>query len=172
MPQHVTITKVGHGSGRAAAVYGGEVIHADTDSVVVRCPWTREEPLDLGPFVLEAGDVFVEYYYRDEWFNIMAVYGADGALKGWYCNITAPAEITADTIHWFDLALDLLVLPDGRATVMDEDEFAALALPPETAARARAGLERLQRWVRQRHPPFDQTTPLTASSPDTHENPQ
>ena len=155
MTQRVTITKMGHGAGRAAAVYEGEVVHADDRMVVVRCPWTREEPLDLGPFVLEAGDVFVEYYYRDEWFNVFAVHGAHGTLKGWYCNITRPAEIEADAIRWFDLALDLLMLPDGRATVMDEDEFEALALPPETAERAQAALSRLQRWVREHHPPFD-----------------
>jgi len=151
----MTISKMGHGSGRAAAVYAGEVVRTDDRLVVVRCPWTREEPLDLGAFVLEAGDVFVEHYYRDEWFNVFEVHGADGALKGWYCNVTAPAEIGADAIRWFDLALDLLVLPDGRATVVDEDEFEELALPEEQARRAWAALARLQRWVRERHPPFD-----------------
>ncbi|HHX44674.1 MAG TPA: DUF402 domain-containing protein [Chloroflexi bacterium] len=155
MAQRVTITKVGHGSGRAAAVYAGEVVHADEGVTVVRCPWTREAPLDLGPFVLEAGDVFLEYYFRDEWFSVFQIHGADGALKGWYGNITAPAEIGADAIRWIDLALDLLVLPDGRALVVDEDEFTALALSPDTARQARAGLARLQRWVRERRPPFD-----------------
>lgn len=155
MPTRMTITKLGHGSGRAAAVYEGQVLHADDRVVIVRCLWTREEPLDLGPYVLEAGDVFVEHYYRDEWFNIFRVEGAGGGLKGWYCNVTEPPEIGPDAIRWFDLALDLLVLPDGRTTVADEDEFEELALPPETATRAWAALACLQQWVRAGHPPFE-----------------
>ena len=162
MMTRVTITKIRHGEGRAAAVYEGDVVYADDRMVVARCLWTREEPLDLGALVLEVGDVFVEYYYRDEWFNIFQIHRADGALKGWYCNITTPAEISPDSIRWFDLALDLLVLPDGRTVVVDEDEFEALHLPPEQVARAHAALACLQRWVRERHPPFDAAAALSS----------
>jgi uncharacterized protein len=151
----VRVIKIGHGSGRAAAVYEGEVAHADDRMVVLRCTWTRVEPLDLGPFVLEAGDVFLEHYYRDEWFNIFQIHDVGGALKGWYCNVTEPAEIQSGAVRWLDLALDLLVLPDGRATVVDEEEFEALALSPEKARRARVALARLQQWVREGHPPFE-----------------
>jgi len=154
MMKLVTITKIGHG-GAPAAVYQGDVVYADQRMLVARCLWTQQEPLDLGPFALEAGDVFVEHYYRDEWFNIFEIHNPAGTLKGWYCNITAPPDISSDSVCWFDLALDLLVLPNGRTMVMDEDEFEALGLPPDRAAPALAALERLQRWVQEGHPPFD-----------------
>jgi predicted RNA-binding protein associated with RNAse of E/G family len=43
-----------------------------------------------------------------------------------------------------DLALDLVVLPDGRWVVVDQDEFAGLRLTPEERKQAAQALERLQ----------------------------
>ena len=48
-------------------------------------------------------------------------------------------------IRYADLALDLLVFPDGRQLVLDEDEFAGLDLPRILQEQARAGLRELQR---------------------------
>jgi hypothetical protein len=100
----------------------------------------------VGAMLLNLGDRFVERYTRDEWFNILEVHDqATDALKGWYCNVSYPAEIGRDQVSYRDLALDLVVLPDGRQEVLDEDEFAALELPEADMARARAGLQELQR---------------------------
>ena len=167
----VTIRKMGHGAGRAAAEYEGEIVRlGDEGMIVVRCAWARAEPLDIGAFVLEFGDAFIEYYYPDEWFNIFEVRRADGVLKGWYCNITEPPEIGPGAIRWFDLALDLLVQPDGKAEVADEDEFAALALPADTRARALAALARLQVWAREEHPPFRYGEPPAAKRVQSNDN--
>jgi predicted RNA-binding protein associated with RNAse of E/G family len=38
-----------------------------------------------------------------------------------------------------DLALDLWVTPDRQQVVLDEDEFAALDLDPDTRSRAQKG---------------------------------
>ena len=53
-----------------------------------------------------------------------------------------------------DLALDLVVYPDGRSRVLDEDEFAALPLSAEERSRARRALEELQELCRRREGPF------------------
>jgi ABC-type transport system substrate-binding protein len=119
------VTKLDH-KGRAKASYPGELIFGDEEQLVVRALWTREAPLDLGLFALEQGDIFVEHYYRAARYNIFAVYSRVGVLKGWYANITAPLDVRPGEIRWQDLALDLLVTPDGRQQVLDEDEFAAL----------------------------------------------
>jgi hypothetical protein len=42
------------------------------------------------------------------------------------------------------LALDLLVFPDGRQMVLDEDEFAELSISAEKRAKARAALAELR----------------------------
>jgi predicted RNA-binding protein associated with RNAse of E/G family len=43
-----------------------------------------------------------------------------------------------------DLALDLVVLPDGKWTVLDEDEFAALKMAPGERFQAMRALEQLK----------------------------
>ena len=47
-------------------------------------------------------------------------------------------------LSYVDLALDLLVFPDGSQLVLDEDEFAALNLSPSEQAAARQALAELQ----------------------------
>ena len=55
-----------------------------------------------------------------------------------------PAEIRGDVLSYVDLALDLLVFPDGRQLVLDEDEFNNLDLNPTDKAQALAALAELQ----------------------------
>jgi len=43
-----------------------------------------------------------------------------------------------------DLALDLWVTPDRQQVVLDEDEFAALDLDPDTRSRAQKALDELR----------------------------
>jgi protein associated with RNAse G/E len=66
-------------------------------------------------------------------------------LNGWYCNVARPAVLESDDrLSYIDLALDLWVATDGTQTVLDEDEFTALALDADTRQKARASLEELQ----------------------------
>lgn len=105
----------------------------------------KEDEVNFHGITLRKGDPFIEFYSTRHWYNIFEMHGQkDSKIKGWYCNITRPAHITADTITFEDLALDLLVLPDGRQIVLDEDEFAELKLGPTDAAAAGAALAELQ----------------------------
>lgn len=99
----------------------------------------------VGPISFNIGDRFIETYYFDRWYNIFEVHEGDSeVIKAWYCNVGMPPEVKDGEIAYRDLALDLLVLPDGRQIVMDEDEFAKLDLDEETAQKARQALEELQ----------------------------
>ena len=99
--------------------------------------------------LLGQGDPFVEIYFNDRWYNIYEIHDkADGRIKGWYCNITLPAEFGQDSISYVDLALDLLVYPDGQMLVLDEDEFAELNLDKTRQAQARRALDELQGWFK------------------------
>lgn len=149
----VRITKL-DAQGEPKMTYPGRRVFSDEQVCIVRCLWTAPEPFDLGPFALEAGDIFIEYYYREQWFNVFAIYDRLGALKGWYGNITAPPELGHGAIRWRDLALDLLVLPDGAQIVLDEEEFRALALPVEQRRAAEVALETLRRWAQEGQGPF------------------
>jgi Protein of unknown function (DUF402) len=125
------------------------VIHDDGSHLVVRGPWAEAEPRDLGFAVFGPGDEFTEHYWRDRWYSVKEVRAADGALKGWYCDVARPVRLDDDgAIVSKDLILDLWVSAD-RATILrlDEDELEASGLPladPEAAARARATLDELE----------------------------
>jgi hypothetical protein len=140
--------------------YAGELLRAGPGYALVRARWERER-VDLGYVTFEPGDLFLEHYYADRWYNVFELRSAEGALKGWYCNVTRPAAISDDTIVSEDLALDLFVPPDRRGLLrLDEDEFEALGLAaadPATHAAAYAALAELERLARAGEPPFDTT---------------
>lgn len=92
---------------------------------------------------LVTGDRFTEFYYLGRWFNVFHIADYNGRRKGWYCNIARPAQPDALGISFVDLYLDLFVHPNGRYTVLDEDELAAANLPAELKQQAYDGLKGL-----------------------------
>lgn len=101
------------------------------------------------------GDRFVEWHYRDRWYNVFAVHDVDSkALKGWYCNITRPAVYEDQVLSADDLDLDLVVYLDGSWEVLDEEEFEALDLSVEDRQRARAALDQLKGRAAELSDPF------------------
>lgn len=139
----ITVIKQDH-NGQEIWRYNGRLLERGDHYVLLEAYFDREDILFHG-MLLRKGDRFVEKYYDDRWYNIFAVYDQDdGRLKGWYCNIGKPAEFHDHTISYQDLALDLLVFPDGRQLILDEEEFDALPLDPQDRVRAYAGLQELQ----------------------------
>lgn len=134
--------------------YSGELLLSCQDYVAVRCRFFPDAPCDLGLYTMNLGDILIEYYYPKRWFNVFAVYGAEGKLKGWYCNVTRPVQIVENHILWSDLALDLAAAPDGKSLVLDEDEFAALDLSEHERRQARDALQTLSTWFAEGKPPF------------------
>ena len=123
--------------------YSGTMQARGKNYVVLEAYFDRAD-LPFHGMLLAKGDRFVETYYTDRWYNIFEIYDRENnQIKGWYCNIGYPAEISDRTVSYVDLALDLLVFPDGRKVVLDEDEFANLKLDQATRATARAALSSL-----------------------------
>ncbi len=124
--------------------YQGLMVNKIGNEVTIEAKFNRKDFLFNG-IMLKEGDTFVETYYGDRWYNIFAMYDRDsGQLKGWYCNITFPANINTNRITYVDLALDLLVKPDGEQIVLDLDEFEALGLDEDTRQKAFLALAELQ----------------------------
>ena len=112
---------------------------------------------DLGYIKLCRGDRFREWFYADRWFNIFRVRDADAkALKGWYCNITRPPVIEARQVTAEDLCLDVFVYPDGRALLLDEEDFAELNLSKDEVEKAWQAVDAIRCLVEKRLPPFDE----------------
>ncbi len=128
--------------------YSGEVIESHADRIIIEAFFDREDLLFHGMWLCK-GDRFVETYYTDRWYNIFEIHNRDDdQLKGWYCNIATPAVIEDGAISYKDLALDLLVFPDGKQVVLDENEFDELALSPNIRNQALIGLQELQNYFR------------------------
>jgi len=124
--------------------YNGHILKQDGQQVLLEAFFNRKD-LPFHGIVLREGDRFIEAYFSDRWYNIFEIYDReDQRLKAWYCNVTLPAEIHENSIAYVDLALDLLVFPDGRQLVLDEDEFAELDIDDKTHAGALQGLDELK----------------------------
>jgi hypothetical protein len=132
--------------------YAGEVIERGETHLVLEAFFDRDD-LPFMDTTLRRGDRFVETYYTDCWYNIFEIYDRDdGALKGWYCNITRPSKFTDGRVEYVDLFLDLWVSADGRQTMLDEDEFLAADLDDETRRAAREALNELRNEFKSKRP--------------------
>jgi protein associated with RNAse G/E len=138
-----TVVKLDHHK-KEKIRYDGVFYQQLPSGVVIQAQWILATR-DLGYVRFEPGDRFVEYYYTDHWFNIFEIYGRDGSLKGWYCNIAEPAQISEEQgqgwIKQVDLLLDVWINPQGRPSILDEDEFAASDLNEQQRKEAQQGLQ-------------------------------
>jgi predicted RNA-binding protein associated with RNAse of E/G family len=130
--------------GRETWRYQGNIKARGADYIVLEAYFDREDRQFHG-MPLCKGDRFLETYYTDRWYNVYEVHSRDDdALRGWYCNVGKPAIIEGETLSYIDLALDLLIFPDGRQVVLDEDEFEALDLSAQERQQAIDALDGLK----------------------------
>jgi len=130
--------------------YQAKLLERDVNCIQLEAYFDRADTKIAG-MLLARGDRFVETYYTDRWYNIFEIHNRENdQLRGWYCNIGSPAEINGNILSYIDLALDLLVFPDGRQIVLDEDEFAVLDISVELRIKARTALAELQENFRQK----------------------
>jgi protein associated with RNAse G/E len=95
--------------------------------------------------ILKHGDRFIETFYTDRWYNFFEIHDLHSdEIKGWYCNVGYPAVLNGGVLSYIDLALDLLIFPDGRQLVLDEDEFEQLPLTAEQRSQSLAALEEVK----------------------------
>lgn len=130
--------------GQETLRYPGQLIERFPHKILIEAYFDRVETIVEG-IILNRGDRFIESYYDNRWYNIFEIHAhEDDTLKGWYCNICYPSTISGEFIAYRDLALDLLVYPDGSRMVLDEDEFSSLSLPLKVRTAARQALDELQ----------------------------
>jgi uncharacterized protein len=104
------------------------------------------EHQDLG--VIEAGTVSYERFYFNRWFNCFTFEYPVGTLRNHYINICMPPKIGDDVIDYVDLDIDLIIWPDGRRQILDEEEFVANRMefryPEDVVLRALATLAEVE----------------------------
>jgi hypothetical protein len=149
-----TITVIKHAvDGQETWRYSGRLLEQGEGYIRLEAFFDRDD-INLHGMPLQRGDRFVETWYTDRWYNIFEIHSrSDDLIRGWYCNVGRPAEYQNGHLSYIDLALDLLVFPDGNQLVLDEAEFAALDLPDEDRERAMEALAELQARFRRKHLP-------------------
>jgi len=143
--------------GREVWTYTGKALRRSPSSVTLEAIFDREDD-DLAGLQLRRGDRFLETFYADRWYSVFSISDAlDGRFKGWYCNLSRPARFEATEILAEDLALDLIVFPDGRQVVLDADEYEGLGLVPEERVQVDRAMEELRELAFRKSPPFNVT---------------
>lgn len=148
-----TVVKRNH-AGVEVWRYTGTVLTRGATWVCLRAAFQRSA-LDAGYVVFGQGDIFTEWFYSDRYYNVFRLEDGDtGKLKGWYCNITRPANIGEHEVAADDLALDVFVRPDKTTLILDEDEFAMLPLDEAERDAALKAVATIQQLAAGGTPPF------------------
>ncbi len=169
----LTVVKLA-ADGSIVTEYPGAVVPG-----VAPAPWLAVEAIWRNRLVVldglefHPGDTLLEFFSPDAWFNVFAVHAPGGALRGWYANVTYPIRFdpapAPPRLTWHDLFLDVVVLPDGRRSIRDEDELAASGIAdadPVLHARILAGRDAILERVRCRIFPFDRDGDEPPRPPD------
>lgn len=139
----ITICKLDH-QGKEVFRYGGKIQLLTEDKIVLETHFSAYD-IEFHGMTFNEGDLFLETFYFHRWYNIYEIHDREnGCLKGWYCNVGYPAELDGDVVSYRDLALDLLVFPDGHQLVLDEDEFEVLPISSADRQSAISALKELQ----------------------------
>lgn len=124
------------------------------------------------PFTRPAGTTPVPYdwvgrVWYDRWYLVDASLlpasetGEAGIVHHYYCNLGLPGQWRENVYEFTDLDLDLLIYPDGRHILLDEDEFAAhqvrFGYPAETVANVLQATQDVLALARSGAAPFDGT---------------
>lgn len=148
--------------GIEAARYPGVVMAEECPDpwIGLRATWVTPK-LSIDGLRLVPGDRLHEFFSPVHPFNVFSVFSPEGALRGWYANVTFPTRLDPltepPTLIWHDLYLDLIALPTGETTIRDEDELADSGLAhwdPTLHATIVAACDELMRLYRAREFPF------------------
>ena len=125
----LTVFKQNH-MGEPVFNWKGELVAETPTSRLVSARFSGADAVPVDKVTFRKDDLMLERYYTDRWYNLFEVHqGSSDQVKCWYLNLSYPAQFSAESIIWQDLALDLVVYPDGEYRLLDEDEFDALLLP-------------------------------------------
>jgi len=126
--------------------YEGEILRTTEKGLLLRAIFGMPKVVVTQDVDFVKGDIFYEYYLFGKWFNIYEVHeGKAERLKAWYCNLSRPMLYHEGMIKFDDLALDLLVYPDGQYKVLDREEFRKLAISGHERRMVLEGLEELKK---------------------------
>ena len=91
------------------------------DAAVVLYESSRD--FEIAGLTLPRGTLIFGYFWANRPYTAYHWLTPDGQTLGLYFNISDRTRISPERICWRDLAVDVLVTPDGRFRVLDEEEL-------------------------------------------------
>lgn len=91
---------------------------------------------------ISAGTISTEYYWLNRWYNVFRFSEPNGRLLSFYCNVNLPPELTAQTLTYVDLDIDILVKPNFSYQILDTEDFEANIERYRYTREVQAGVEK------------------------------
>jgi uncharacterized protein len=63
------------------------------------------------------------YFWTERNYNVYHWIGLDDRTIVFYFNISKDTKILKNSVEWQDLVVDIVAFPDGKTTIIDEDEI-------------------------------------------------
>jgi hypothetical protein len=100
-----------------------ELLQATANDAVVVYRMPADHQLE--DILLRKGTLSLGYFWQDRPYNTYHWIDAQQQTVALYFNVSDNTIISAEAIAWRDLMVDVLITPDGRCRVLDEDELPA-----------------------------------------------
>lgn len=105
----------------------------------------------LGDYVFPAGSYSLGFFWPGRSYNCYRFTRSDGGAILYRFDVVDRVRIAPGRVTYRDLALDVLVSPEGQVTVEDEDEVAAAARHGWIGARERRRIDLTRALLVARH---------------------
>jgi len=129
-----TITEIKHTLAGERKTFDCELLrHSPGEAVII---YRMPRDVQLEDILLRGGTLSLGYFWEDRPYNAYHWIDQRLASVALYFNISDRTRIGEQSIEWRDLAVDILISPDGRCRVLDEDE-----LPADLEAGLRSYIE-------------------------------
>jgi predicted RNA-binding protein associated with RNAse of E/G family len=96
-----------------------------------------ERDWNVNGIALPKGGATAGHFWIDRPYNVYHWLDAAGRTLGFYFNVGHTDEVGDAVVAWRDLIVDVVVTPDGKIDILDEDE-----LPPDLPAEHRGTIAR------------------------------
>jgi predicted RNA-binding protein associated with RNAse of E/G family len=119
------------------------VARSSTEAVIL---YEIRHPMKVEDLTLPVGTLSFGYFWTDRYYNAYHWFTPSGETLGVYFNISDSTRIGQGEVRWRDLVVDVLVTPDGRCRVIDEDQ-----IPSDLDSRLLRKIEHARDDVAHRH---------------------
>lgn len=103
------------------AEYECQLLHQQDDRIVLS--YKVPQTFSISGLTIPSGSYTMGFYWKGKPYNLYLWRDPIGTYLGAYFNIVKNTVISENMVAYEDLIIDLLVLPDGEFSVLDEEEL-------------------------------------------------